>query len=275
MNKKLDESKILLNQFNNNKSFPVNFTTPKSANVNPKKSTSSKKVLALKKRQLRYRVLEVQKCMIKNSGCGDETDEKVIDSNMAKLVSELIKSKPKLFSLALKNHPKLLKITHYLTPKEASLVHASTFRTWSARRKCVSVLNKVLHFNPYGSENKQRKYEKEKIPFLDDNLITGNLLLFKTGKSSVPTLEPFACVKSLKAYIEHIIDEAVDAGKLDLDSDLFKTNMQGKIWVVLSADHGGDLKVSSSMKFCVQILDWKIWPYGIYEASDIMKNYKL
>ena len=272
LNKKLDESKILLNQFNNNKSFPLIFTTPKSANVNPKKSTSSKKVLALKKRQLRYRVLEVQKCMIKNSGCGDETDEKVIDSNMAKLVSELIKSKPKLFSLALKNHPKLLKITHYLTPKEASLVHASTFRTWSARRKCVSVLNKVLHFNPYCSEDKQRKYEKEKIPFLDDNLITGNLLLFKTGKSSVPTLEPFACVKSLKAYIEHIIDEAVDAGKLDLDSDLFKTNMQGKIWVVLSADHGGDLKVSSSMKFCVQILDWKICPYGIYEASDILEN---
>ena len=116
--------------------------------------------------------------MIKNAGCGEETNEKVIAPNMAKLVSELIKSKPKLFSLALKNHPKLLKITHQLTPKEASLVHGGTFRTWSARRKCVSVLTKVLHSNPYGSEDKQRKYENEKIPFLDDNLITGTLLLY-------------------------------------------------------------------------------------------------
>ena len=272
LNKKLVESKTLLNEVIKKKTVPDNFTTPKLANVNLKKSTSSKKILALKKRQLRHRVLEVQKCMIKNAGCGEEIDEKVIAPNMAKLVSELIKSKPKLFSLALKNHPKLLKITHQLTPKEASLVHGGTFRTWSARRKCVSALKKVLHFNPYGSEDKQRKYEKEQIPFLDENLITGNLLLSKTAKSSAPTLEPFACVRSLKAYIEHIIDEAVDAGKLDFDSDLFKTNMQGKIWIVLSADHGGDLKVSSSMKFCVQILDWKICPYGIYEASDILEN---
>lgn len=205
LNKKLVESKTLLNEVIKKKTVPDNFTTPKLANVNLKKSTSSKKILALKKRQLRHRVLEVQKCMIKNAGCGEEIDEKVIAPNMAKLVSELIKSKPKLFSLALKNHPKLLKITHQLTPKEASLVHGGTFRTWSARRKCVSALKKVLHFNPYGSEDKQRKYEKEQIPFLDENLITGNLLLSKTAKSSAPTLEPFACVKSLKAYIEHII----------------------------------------------------------------------
>ena len=176
LNKKLDHLKNLLNEFIKKKSFPDNFTTPESAKV--KKSTSSKKILALKKRQLRKRVLEVQNCMIKNAGCGEETNEKVIAPNMAKLVSELIKSKPKLFSLALKNHPKLLKITHQLTPKEASLVHGGTFRTWSARRKCVSVLSKLLHFNPYGSEDKQRKYENEKIPFLDDNLITGTLLLY-------------------------------------------------------------------------------------------------
>jgi len=99
-------------------------------------------MLALKNCQLRNRVLEVQKCMIKNAGCGEETNEKEIAPNMAKLVSELIKSKPKLFSLALKNHPKLLKITHKLTPKEASLVQGGTFRTWSARGKCDRLVNR-------------------------------------------------------------------------------------------------------------------------------------
>ena len=128
--------------------------------------------------------------------------------------------------------------------------------------------------NPYGSEAKQRMYEKKNISFLeeDNNLISGNILLYKTGKSSSVTPEPYACVTSLKSYIESIVSEALESGKLDLESDLFKKHMQGKIWVVLSADHGGDLKVSSSMKFCVQIFDWKICPYGIYEASDILEN---
>ena len=60
LNKKLDQSKKLLNKFIKKKSFHDNFTTPKSAKVIVKKSTSSKKILALKKRQLRKRVLEVQ-----------------------------------------------------------------------------------------------------------------------------------------------------------------------------------------------------------------------
>ena len=78
LNKKLDQLKKLLNKFIKKKFFPDNYTTPKSAKVIVKKFTSSKKILALKKRQLRNRVLEVQKCMIKIAGCGEETNEKVI-----------------------------------------------------------------------------------------------------------------------------------------------------------------------------------------------------
>ena len=183
-------------------------------------------------------------------------------SNLAKLFSEVIRSNPKLFQLAFKNHKHLLKLTHQLSPKEASVGHGSTFRTWSARRKFVTVLKRTLNFNPHGSAAKQRMYEKKKISFLeeDNNLISGIILLYKTGKSSSVTPEPYACVTSLKSYIESIVSEALESGKLDLESDLFKKHMQGKIWVVLSADHGGDLKVSSSMKFCVQIFNWKICP---------------
>ena len=43
LNKKLDHSKNLLNEFIKKKSFPDNFTTPKSAKVIVKKSSSSKK----------------------------------------------------------------------------------------------------------------------------------------------------------------------------------------------------------------------------------------
>ena len=238
------------------------------------KRKMNKNMLAISKRQVHRRVAEVVKFMTVKSGCDSEINDKIKMSNLAKLFSEVIRSNPNLFQLAFKNHKHLLKLTHQLSPKEASVCHGSTFRTWSARRKFVTVLKRTLNFNPYGSEAKQRMYEKEKISFLeeDNNLISGNILLYKTGKSLSVTPEPYACVTSLKSYIESIVSEALESGKLDLESDLFKKHMQGKIWVVLSADHGGDLKVSSSMKFCVQIFDWKICPYGIYEASDILEN---
>ena len=99
------------------------------------------------------------------------------------------------------------------------------------------------------SETVQRQYENSifdkiygdnceeiDLPFKDNNDLS------KKG----------ACflIKNIKKFVEVILDIAVEREGFDLQNHI--ENMK-KLHVVVSGDHGGDLKVDPTMKYTIQI----------------------
>ena len=188
------------------------------------------------------------------------------------LLKTFFKRYPDL-SLELSKDKEILKQHFQLSPKDASMFTHNSFRTWYTRRKVSTMLKKKTGFNPLGSEKKQRKFEKDSLKFINDkaNFEYGTMLLKKTARAMETTEEPYVKVKSLKSYIIDIIERELEHGDIILNDD-FYCRMDGKFWIVISLDHGGDLAVSSNMKYSVQILANKVYPYAMYEASDIVEN---
>lgn len=124
-----------------------------------------------------------------------------------------------------------------------------------------------------GSEKKQRLEESVKLAFFDDpeNIESGTMMLRKTA-DKLPTPEAYVRVKSIRTYLDYMISEALKIGKLNLTGTEFIVNMKGHLWIVISGDHGGDQKVSSTQKYGIQLLANSIYVYGLYEASDILEN---
>lgn len=197
--------------------------------------------------------------------------------SLSLLILKLVKNNSKLFLAALKKG----KIFNFPNPLSAEdthlLVQYACNGKWFNYRRLVTILNKLVGWNPLASEKMQRMYSSEKLSFFadDENLETGTMTLkahCKPGEKASLENCPYVRVKNLKLLVEYIADRAVASGQLDLNSRTFQEKWQGKIWLVQSADHGGDLNVSSNMKYCLQVLDGPIVVYAVVEASDTLSN---
>ena len=241
-----------------------------------KKNCDVKKNNLIKRGELKNRADKLFNIITIVSGEDNYSGKEEQNDNLSIVLLELIRKYPNVFKKAL-NDPLLLKETRQLTPSQSSMFMQKVCLTYGSRRRAVSMLMKSQHYNMLGSEKKQRKFEKETLEFLncEDNVEFGNMLLKKTAQSKSSTQEAYVRVKSITKYSEYILNEAVRSGKLDFNSSDFKERMKNKIWFVQSADHGGNMQVSSSMKYNLQILDFEIYPYGIYEGSDCHENQKI
>jgi hypothetical protein len=100
------------------------------------------------------------------------------------------------------------------------------------------------------SESDQKKYENQ----IFETIYGTNYEIFKLPMSESDNLRKMTVcigVKEIPKFVESILNLAIKQEGFDLTQHLQKMN--NKLHVVISADHGGDMKVEPTMKYSIQI----------------------
>ena len=242
------------------------FTNKLSSKKNPKPNSSVTQK-TLKKR--------ANQTFIYMDSLGGGEDK---DLDREHLLAQMVKLKPQLTKNALEktNSPDFA-IPQPLSAEEALIFQQHSAKNVDRMRTVRRVFKNKLKVNVFPSEKIQRVKEKDMLERLieEDDLDIGKMFLM-TGrhKDKTPKYEnkEYVRFKDIKKFITKVLHELILSGKLDLNSDFFKNDCKGKVWVVTSADHGGDIRVCNNMKFCIQILNFSIYCYGMYSATDCVEN---
>ena len=239
-----------------------------------------------KDKTLRKRAINVWNYM--KAVQGTESDDEVV-----KLVAQIYKSYSKYCLEAAKvSNLKEFRFAQKMSPEESLTFYQTVLKTKSNRRTYVRAMLNSTGFNPLVGEKTQNLLAKSKNEFVMnvDNLEYGEMYLksnsrkkkeHEEGKmphilnaSPEYTYHPYVKVKSIVEYATYIFSQFMIDKNLDLNGHEFLNLWKGKIIFVISADHGGDIKVkgAASMKFNLQVLNHTLFPYGLYEGSDCTEN---
>ena len=119
-----------------------------------------------------------------------ETKEK--KKEFKSLFKVLIEQNEKVVTDIIEENPKVLNMLKKLTPQEASQFMTSMNMSMSSRRKMARILGQILQYNPFGSEHKQREYQKSKTELMECSKVDhGKMSLFKTPDAEFPTMVPY------------------------------------------------------------------------------------
>ena len=80
----------------------------------------------------------------------------------------------------------------------------------SERRKISRIMGKILNYTPFGSEHKQRQYQKSQTELVEESKVEhGKMELYKTAKSEFASMIPYVRVKSLCSFVKEIYENEV------------------------------------------------------------------
>ena len=152
-------------------------------------------------------------------------------------------------TLKLKIKKEYSNVTKFSTA-ESTYLSISVFKTIYNRRKFQKFAKGKFGKPLLCSENEQKKFENDIFTEVYGDNYDVNEIDMSQNSGEISENRTYFRVKEIKIFIENILTYAVKFENFDLESHLERL---GYLHVVVSADHGGDLKVEQTMKYSIQI----------------------
>lgn len=139
---------------------------------------------------------------------GDEENSNDISENVKALVVQMVHLKPSLGREIIAANPTIARDVFLLTPTDANKLMQALGLSWKKTRDMANIMAKLTGCRLFPSEAKRRTELAEVTKLCStDKLLVGKIPLFKSGKATYPTLQPFTKVANIADFMNEIVEE--------------------------------------------------------------------